>query len=137
MKVKVLVTQSCPMLCDARDSSPSGLLHLWNFSGKNIGVGCHSFLQVIFLIQGSNPGLLHCRQILCHLNHQRSPNFFTNLAVTQLLGPKEFRAGTEGYLGRLMGINYQISAFLSIGFTSDFWTYGTVTIGRRLFICKQ
>ena len=26
-------------------------------------VGCHSFLQGIFLIQGLNVGLLHCRQI--------------------------------------------------------------------------
>ena len=31
----------------------------WNFLGKNIGVGCHFLLQGIFLIQGSNPGLLH------------------------------------------------------------------------------
>ena len=34
------------------------------------GVGCHSLLQGIFLTQGSNPGLLHCMQILYHLNHQ-------------------------------------------------------------------
>ena len=27
------------------------------------------FFQGIFLIQGSNPGLLHCRQILYHLNY--------------------------------------------------------------------
>ena len=31
MKVKVLVTQSCPVLCDPMDSSPSRLLHLWEF----------------------------------------------------------------------------------------------------------
>ena len=31
------------------------------------------FLQGIFLTQGSNLGLLHCRQILYHLNHQGSP----------------------------------------------------------------
>ena len=30
-------------------------------------------LQGIFLIQGLNPGLLHCRQILYHLNHQGRP----------------------------------------------------------------
>ena len=30
------------------------------------------FLQRIFLTQGSNLGLLHCRQILCHLSHQGS-----------------------------------------------------------------
>ena len=31
------------------------------------------FLQGIFLTQGSNPGLLHCRQILYHLSHQGNP----------------------------------------------------------------
>ena len=32
--------------------------------GKKTGVGCHSLLQRIFMIQGSNPRLLCCRQIL-------------------------------------------------------------------------
>ena len=32
------------------------------FSSKYIGVGCHFLPQGIFLIQESNPGLLHCRQ---------------------------------------------------------------------------
>ena len=27
-------------------------------------MGCHCLLQGIFLTQGSNPGLLHCRQML-------------------------------------------------------------------------
>ena len=35
------------------------LLCPWDFSGKNIGVGCHFLLQGIFLTQGSNPSLLH------------------------------------------------------------------------------
>ena len=34
---------------------------------KNTGVGCHSLLQGIFLSQGLNLGLLHCRQILYHI----------------------------------------------------------------------
>ena len=34
-----------------------------------MGVVCHSLLQGIFLSQGWNPSLLHCRQILYHLNH--------------------------------------------------------------------
>ena len=38
--------------------------------GKNTWVGCHAFFQGICPIQGSNPGLLHCRQILYHLSHQ-------------------------------------------------------------------
>ena len=44
----------------------------WDSPGKNTEVGCHSFLQGIFLTQGSNPGLLHCRWILYHLCHQGS-----------------------------------------------------------------
>ena len=52
---------------------PARLLWSWNSPGKNIGVGIHSLLQEIFLTQGSNPGLPHCRQILYHLSHQGSP----------------------------------------------------------------
>ena len=36
---------------------------------KNTGVANHSLLQGIFPTQGSNPGLLCCRQILYHLSH--------------------------------------------------------------------
>ena len=46
------------------------LLCPWDFLGKSTGVGCHFLLQGIFLTQGSNPGLPHCRQRLYHLNHQ-------------------------------------------------------------------
>ena len=49
---------------------PTKLLCPWNSPGKNTGVGCHFLLQGIFLTQGSNPGLLHCRWILYHLSHQ-------------------------------------------------------------------
>ena len=50
-----------------------GLYSLWNSPGKNIGVGSLSFLQGIFPTQGSNPGLLHCWQILYQLSHKGSP----------------------------------------------------------------
>ena len=36
-------------------------------------MGCHSLLQRIFSTQGSNPGLLHYRQIFYHLSYQGSP----------------------------------------------------------------
>ena len=49
------------------------LHYLWDSPGKNAGVGCHPLLQGIFPTQWSNPALLHCRQILYHLSHQRSP----------------------------------------------------------------
>ena len=41
--------------------------------GQDTGVGSLSLLQGIFLTQGSNPGLPHCRQILYQLHHQGSP----------------------------------------------------------------
>ena len=45
----------------------------WNSPGQNTGVGSLSLLQGIFPTQGSNPGLLHCRQILNQLSHNKSP----------------------------------------------------------------
>ena len=44
----------------------------WDFPGKITGVGCHFLLKGNFLTQGSNLGLLHCRQMLYHLSHKGS-----------------------------------------------------------------
>ena len=41
---------------------PAKLLYLWDFQGKNIGVGCHFLLEGIFLTQRSNPHLLFLLQ---------------------------------------------------------------------------
>ena len=49
---------------------PSRLLCPWDFPDKNTGDISHSLLQGILLTQGSNPGLLHRRQIPYHLSHQ-------------------------------------------------------------------
>ena len=49
---------------------PSRLLCPWSSPGKNTGVGCHFLLQGIFPTQGSNSGLLYCRQILYQPSHQ-------------------------------------------------------------------
>ena len=68
-----LVVQSCPTLCDPMNCSLPGSSVLGDSPGKNTGVGCHALLQGIFPTQGSNPGLLHCRQILYHLSHQGNP----------------------------------------------------------------
>jgi len=54
--------------------------------GKNTAVGCHSCLQGIFPIQESNSGLLHCKQILYNLSHQRSP--FMNIKVNKNNNPQ-------------------------------------------------
>ena len=70
----LVVAQSCPTLCDPMDYSPNRLLYPWDSPSKNTGVGCHFLLQGIFPTQGSNPRLLHCRQILYSLNLQGSPS---------------------------------------------------------------
>ena len=68
MRFGGLVAKSCPTL-----STPWTIAHQalcpWDFPGKNTGVDCHFILQGIFPTQESNPGLLHCRQILYQLKY--------------------------------------------------------------------
>ena len=73
----------------------------WASPGKNTGVGCHDLLQGIFLTQGSNPGLPHCRQFLYHLSHQSKCEYLR----------KVFAAGVGTTL-RLSEANPQTSAWL-------------------------
>ena len=60
------MTQSCPALCNT-------MVYPWNSLSNNTAVGCHFLLPGIFLTQGLNPSLLHCRQILSHLSYQEIP----------------------------------------------------------------
>ena len=64
-----LVAQSCPALCDPTDCLPPDSSVHGDSPAKDTGVGCHALLQGIF----PNPVFLHCRWILYHLSHQRSP----------------------------------------------------------------
>ena len=66
----VLVTQSCPTLCNPMDCSPPGSSVHGMLQARILDLGSHSLLQEIFWTQGLNPGLLHCRQILYCLSHQ-------------------------------------------------------------------
>ena len=73
MKVKVI--QLCPTLCDPIDYT---VYRVREFSRQEYGVeilqgNLLSLLQGIFPTQGSNPGLLHCRQIIYQLSHKGSP----------------------------------------------------------------
>ena len=61
---------------------PTRLLSPWDSPGKNTGVACHSLLQGIFLTQGSNLFLVHCRQILYLMSHQGSPSGGNNSQQT-------------------------------------------------------
>ena len=64
---KVEVSQPCPTLCDPMNYT------VHEFSRPDPGVGSLSLIQGIFPTQGSNPGLLYCRQILYQLIHKGSP----------------------------------------------------------------
>ena len=55
------------------DCSPPGSSVHGDSPGKNTGVGSHSLLRGIIPTQASNPGVLHYRQILYCLSHQRCP----------------------------------------------------------------
>ena len=68
-KVKVMVAQSCLTLCDLWTIACQAPLSM-EFSRQEYWNGLHSLLQGIFPTQGSNLGLLHCRQTLYHLSLQ-------------------------------------------------------------------
>ena len=60
--------------------SPARLLCPWDFPGKSIEMGCHSFLREIFLDQGSNPHLLcllHWQADSLPLSHLGNPHPFS------------------------------------------------------------
>ena len=62
---------------------------------KNTGVGCHALLQGIFPTQGSNPGLLPCRQILNQLSYNGSPRLLEWVAYPFSSGSSRPRNQTQ------------------------------------------
>ena len=66
---KVKVAQSCLTLCNPVDCIVHGILQARILEWVAI-----SFSRGIFPTQGSNPGLLYCRQTLYQLSHKGSPN---------------------------------------------------------------
>ena len=70
----MLVTKSCLTLCDPLDCSPPGS-DVHGILQARILEWVAIFFQETFPIQGLNPGLPNCRQILYHLSHHESPIF--------------------------------------------------------------
>ena len=69
----VVVQLFSPVQCvQFHGLQPTRLFCPQDFPGKNARVRCHFLLQGIFPTQGLNPGLLHCRWILCSLSQQGS-----------------------------------------------------------------
>ena len=59
-------------------------------------MGFHSLLQGIFPTQGSNLGLLHCRQILYHLSHQGSPDTISTIQLSSDIVNHEIASDCTG-----------------------------------------
>ena len=97
-----LVTQSCPILCDAMDCSLPGSSVHGDSPDKNTGVGYYAFPQGIFQTQQSNPGLQHCRRILYCLSHQGSLRILEQVAYPFSRGssPPRNQTGVSCIAGR-------------------------------------
>ena len=67
----IVISESCSVISNYLWLH--GLYSPWNSPDQYSGVGSLSHLQGIFPTQGSNAGLLHCRQILYQLSHKGSP----------------------------------------------------------------
>ena len=68
---------------------PCGLKHVrllcpWDSPDMKTGVGCHALLQGIFLTQGSNLHLLHCKWIFNPLRHICVYTYITELFCVHL-----------------------------------------------------
>ena len=112
--VKVKVAQSCLTLCNPMDYSS------WNSPGQNTRVDSISLFQGVFLIQGSNSGLLHCRQILYQLSHKGSPRILEWVAYPFSSGSSQSRNQTD--------------VSCSVG---GFFTNGAIREARERLWCVQ
>lgn len=65
---------SCQTLCDPWTIVRQAPRIHRDSAGKNTGMHCHALFQGIFSTQRSNPGLLHCKQILYCLSHEGHAN---------------------------------------------------------------
>ena len=78
------------------DCSPPGSCP-WEFSRQKYWSGCYALFQGIFPTLGSNPGLLHCRQILHPLSYleQDSVQFCSVQSCLALCNPMD--CSTPGF----------------------------------------
>ena len=89
-----LVLQPSQLFLELLYSSDEGRSFVSDSATSCTGVGCHSLLQRIFLTQGMNPGLLHCRQILYHPSHQGRTVYLFHYFLSLF---NQSRIGFEGY----------------------------------------
>ena len=101
---------------------PHGLCSPWNSLGQNTGVGSLSLLQGIFPTQGSNPGLLHCMQILYQLSHKGSPKILK--WVPYLFSSRSFWPRNQTGVSCIVGgffTNWSNREALKLSINFSFW----------------
>ena len=88
-----------------------GLYSPWNYLGQNTGVDSLSLLQGIFLTQGSNPSLLHCRWILYQLSHKEAQEYWVGSLcfLLQIFPTQELNQGLLHCRWILYQLSYQRS----------------------------
>ena len=106
-------------------------------------MGSHSLLQGIFLTQGSNLGLLHCKQILCRLSHRGNPSNF-------LLAIYFTRTGTSFSFADILhhlffSLNFNFSSTCSIEYNPNmvflclkvfYWLSIIILCKKKKWVCK-
>ena len=97
-----------------------------NSPGKNTGVGCRSLFQGIFSTQGSNPGLLYCRQILYHLSHQENPINLKSIWKLCCRGRRWEDLGEWHW--NMYNIMYEMRC--QSRFDARYWVLGASALGR-------
>ena len=89
-KAFVLDAQLYLTLSEPTDCSSPGSSVLWTLQARILVLGCHALLQGIFPTQRSNLSLLHCRQSLYRLSHQKAllRSYFTIICALTVLYAK-------------------------------------------------
>ena len=113
---------------------PARLLCPWDFSDKNIWVGCHFFLQGIFPTRGSNPGLFHWREILYWLSYQGIEGTCFKLgkwfACLTLLGLKTIyeQESADSAAFSPIWLSISVTVIMTFAGSTKSTVYGTVII---------
>ena len=81
-------------------------------------MGCHFLLQGIFLSQESNPGPLHCRQILYHLSYYLRL-CFPKPIYTILRQKRNTNSAEVTHVQSTTRVNYNFNNCIHINY---FWT---------------
>ena len=127
---------------------PHGLYCPWDSPGQNTEVGSLSLLHGIFPTQGWNPGLPHCRRLLCPLSHQESPRILEWAASPFSRGsswPGDGAQGshTEGGFfacwatGKPKNTGVGSLSFLQGNFPTQGWSPGLPHWGRLLCLLSH